>query len=131
MIFPKPKSNSTLGIAIETTGCSLYSYKYIFSLSKPSQILHHFLWSLHCFHENIKSAHTEKNGPSTIIKRCSNFFFSTMRGKYPNTEIFLVRIFSYSIRVRENTDQKKLRIQINSDNTLLQINIYFAGFLRN
>ena len=30
--------------------------------------------------------------------------------KCPNTEFFLVSIFSYSVRIRENTDQKKLRI---------------------
>ena len=28
----------------------------------------------------------------------------------PNTEFFLVCIFPYSVRMRENTDQKKLRI---------------------
>ena len=27
-----------------------------------------------------------------------------------NTEFFRVRIFPYSVRIRENTDQKKLRI---------------------
>ena len=30
--------------------------------------------------------------------------------KCPNTEIFPVRIFPYSVRMWENTDQKKLRI---------------------
>ena len=46
----------------------------------------------------------------------------TLNEKYPNTEFFLLRIFphsdwirrdtisSYSVRIRENTDQKKLRI---------------------
>ena len=29
--------------------------------------------------------------------------------KCPNTEFFLVCIFPYSVRIRENTDQKKLR----------------------
>ena len=30
--------------------------------------------------------------------------------KCPNTEFFLVRIFPYSVRMRENKDQQKLRI---------------------
>ena len=32
-----------------------------------------------------------------------------LREKCPHTEVFLVRIFPYSVRIRENTDQKKLR----------------------
>ena len=32
------------------------------------------------------------------------------REKCPNTEFVLVRIFSYSVRIRANTDQKKLGI---------------------
>ena len=31
----------------------------------------------------------------------------SLREKCPNTEFFLVRIFLYSVRVQENTDQKK------------------------
>ena len=34
----------------------------------------------------------------------------TLREKCPDTEFFLVRIFPYSVRMRENTDQRKLRI---------------------
>ena len=30
----------------------------------------------------------------------------TLREKCPNTELFLVRIFLYSVRIQENTDQK-------------------------
>ena len=30
--------------------------------------------------------------------------------KCPNTEFFLARIFPYSVRIRENTNQKKLHI---------------------
>ena len=33
-----------------------------------------------------------------------------LRGKCPNTDFFLARIFLYSVRIQENTDQKKLRI---------------------
>ena len=29
-----------------------------------------------------------------------------LREKCPNTELFLVRIFLYSVRIQENTDQK-------------------------
>ena len=36
----------------------------------------------------------------------------SLRKTCPNTEFFLVRIFPYSGRIRENTDQKKLRIWI-------------------
>ena len=34
----------------------------------------------------------------------------TLRENCPKTEFFLVRIFLYSVRIQENTDQKKLRI---------------------
>ena len=34
----------------------------------------------------------------------------SLREKCPNTECFLVRIFLYSVRIQENTDQKKFRI---------------------
>ena len=34
----------------------------------------------------------------------------TLREKCPNSEFFLVRIFSDSVRIRENADQRKLRI---------------------
>ena len=36
--------------------------------------------------------------------------FRYLRYTCPNTEFFLVRIFLYSVRIQENTDQKKLRI---------------------
>ena len=29
-----------------------------------------------------------------------------MREKFPNVELFLVRIFLYSVQMQENTDQK-------------------------
>ena len=43
------------------------------------------------------------------------FFFellslNTLREKCPNTDFFLVRIFLYSVRILENTDQRKLCI---------------------
>ena len=34
----------------------------------------------------------------------------TLCEKCPNTEFFLVRVFPYSVRIRENADQKKLLI---------------------
>ena len=37
-------------------------------------------------------------------------YWNTLREKCPNTELFLVRIFLYSVRIQENTDQKQLRI---------------------
>ena len=30
----------------------------------------------------------------------------SLREKYPNTELFLIRIFLYSVGIQENTDQK-------------------------
>ena len=42
--------------------------------------------------------------PTILPFRC------TLRGKCPNTEFFLVRIFLHSVRIQENTDQKQLRI---------------------
>ena len=33
-----------------------------------------------------------------------------LREKCPNKELFLVRIFLYSVQTQENTEQKKLRI---------------------
>ena len=39
-----------------------------------------------------------------------NFMPQTLPEKGPNTELFLVRIFPYLYWIRENTDQKKLRI---------------------
>ena len=37
-------------------------------------------------------------------------FKLTLRENCPNTEFFLVRILLYSVQIRGNTDQKKLRI---------------------
>ena len=34
----------------------------------------------------------------------------SLREKFPNTKFFLVRIYLYSVRIQENTDQKKPRI---------------------
>ena len=48
---------------------------------------------------------TTKIGKNTA--NISNCCFSQ---KCPNTEFFLVRIFPYSVQIRETTDQKKLRI---------------------
>ena len=39
-----------------------------------------------------------------------NLLRATLHEKCPNTELFLDRIFLYSARIQENTDQKKLRI---------------------
>ena len=45
-----------------------------------------------------------------IGKYFTRFSYFPLREKCPNTEFFLVSIFLYSIRIQENTDQKKLRI---------------------
>ena len=36
--------------------------------------------------------------------------YSTLHEKHPNTEFFIVYIFPHSVRIRENTDQKMLRM---------------------
>ena len=46
------------------------------------------------------------------ISDCMLFYFTSsqyvaLREKYPNTKFFLVRIFLYSVRIQENTIQKK------------------------
>ena len=46
---------------------------------------------------------------SFLVFCCYGYFtvFSmSLREKCPNTELFLVRIFMYSVRIQENTDQK-------------------------
>ena len=49
-----------------------------------------------------------------VIKGTSQYLFHlpklSLCEKCPNTEFFLVLIFPYSVRIRENKDQKKLRI---------------------
>ena len=42
---------------------------------------------------------------------CQGLFFKKLsKKKCPNTDFFLVHIFRYSVRIEENTDQKKLLI---------------------
>ena len=43
-----------------------------------------------------------------LTSECKNL---ALREKCPNTEFFLLRIFLYSVRIEEITDQKKLRIR--------------------
>ena len=43
-------------------------------------------------------------------KNLRKTFINSLREKCPNTEFLLVSIFLYSVRIQENTDQKKLRI---------------------
>ena len=52
----------------------------------------------------------------------------TLREKCPNTEFFPVRIFLYSVRIQENTDQKKLRIRTLSTqcNAYLKRDLYIT-----
>ena len=47
----------------------------------------------------------------TFLKMLNISFSLSLRKKCPNTKFFLFRIFPYSVRMRENTDQKKLRIR--------------------
>ena len=46
------------------------------------------------------------------MSKIRNYFISseTLRERCLNTEFFLGRIFPYSVRIRENTEQEKLRI---------------------
>ena len=47
---------------------------------------------------------------NTALYSCGITNYLILREKCPNTQFFLVRIFLYSVRIQENTDQKKLRI---------------------
>ena len=69
-----------------------------------------------------------------------NYGKQALREKCPNTEFFLVRIFphadwirrdtSYSVRMRENTDQKKLRIWTHFTKWKVHRSHYFSWFLK-
>ena len=41
-----------------------------------------------------------------LISRGIMFHTFALREECPNTELFLVRIFLYSVRIQDNTDQK-------------------------
>ena len=70
----------------------------------------------------IKSDKTKENMKRNILKKYTKkytnfpgqlsgvFRIFTVRENCPNTEIFLVRILLYLVRIQENTDQMKLRI---------------------
>ena len=59
---------------------------------------------------------SDKNLQLHVNKNCDHQNWTggtlTLREKYPNTELLLVCIFPYSVRIKENMDQKKLRIWI-------------------
>ena len=40
------------------------------------------------------------------MRKIINNDIISLREKCPDTELFLIRIFPYSVRMRENTDQK-------------------------
>ena len=44
------------------------------------------------------------------VRTCAGNLIYALHEKCFNTEFFLVRIFLYSVRIQENTDQRKLRI---------------------
>ena len=41
-----------------------------------------------------------------LFQNTLNLRRPTLREKCPNTELFLIRIFLYSVQIQENTDQK-------------------------
>ena len=53
-----------------------------------------------------------QNRITIVVKTCTDlpenscFLKKTLREKCPSTELFLVRIFLYSVRIQENTEQK-------------------------
>ena len=55
-----------------------------------------------------KTAKFLYDGPFNFYKICRKciLFSRLLREKCPNTELFLFRIFLYSPRIQENTDQK-------------------------
>ena len=52
----------------------------------------------------------------------------SLRKECPNTELFLVRTFLYSVRIQDNTDHKKLRILASSPYELFKCNPLFYNF---
>ena len=70
-----------------------YRYKYVLDFTRYTVI---------CF-RNFKYSFC-------IFRSNSNFEKQTLCEMCPNTDFFLVRIFPYSVKIRENTDQKKLLI---------------------
>ena len=56
---------------------------------------------------NIEMYSMRNDGKSVVAERFIRTLKNkTLREKCPNTELFLVRIFLYSVRIQENTDQK-------------------------
>ena len=53
-----------------------------------------------------KGASKQLNTPLFFRYYSNHFLQIELREKCPNTELFLVRIFLYSIRIQENTEQK-------------------------
>ena len=62
-----------------------------------------------CFYFHYYEYHCTKNEEFHCTKN-EELPLMAMREKCPNTELFLVRIFLYSVQIQENTDQKQLRI---------------------
>ena len=58
--------------------------------------------------KNVAYGSLKRKELSRVLFRSS--VIQALSEKYPNTEFFLVRIFPYSVRMWENTDQTKLRI---------------------
>ena len=61
--------------------------------------------------------YSEENFPKKLQKvlikvECRGFMviIASLREKCPNTEFFLVRVLPHSVRIRDDTGQKKLRI---------------------
>ena len=53
---------------------------------------------------------TKQNAKDFYQQLLLNLWSLSLREKYPSTEYFLLCISPYSVRIWENTDQKKLRI---------------------
>ena len=60
---------------------------------------------------------------NAVLKKLGNTRFP-LRENCPNTEVLLVHIFFQSVRIHENTDQKKLRIwSLFTQCSLLRVNV--------
>ena len=64
-----------------------------------------------CKYGHFSRSDYKRNNPKSL-PLIFIFLYYSLRENCPNTGFFLVRIFLYSVRIKKNTDQKKLRIWI-------------------
>ena len=93
-----------------------YSFCYLITLkiyqsNPPCVIVTAKLIRLHLHNPLVINPHIDEvKVASCFLSRVTSKCTFTLPEKCPNTEVFLVHIFLYSVQIQENTDQKRLRI---------------------